>query len=111
MKDRNMTVKLSLGQVELLLSKKLCGNVGAVLSDRKELETSNGKGSILVFTKLYKRSVSVYGLTVVIKPVDGLCEVNWSASSGRNGIPVVGDLGAENAFCREVCSALEPYKI
>lgn len=109
MNENSATVKLTLGQTELLLTKKLCGKNGAVLSDRREL--SDGNSVVLVFSKFYKRFASLYGLTVVVRPCDGVCSVSWTASCGKKDMPLLGDMGAAKAFCGEVEKALEPYVI
>lgn len=111
MNGNNITVRLNPGQIELLLTKKLCGKDGAVLSDRREIETSGGKSILLVFSRFYKRFASLFGLTVVINPGDTCCEVSWNAACGRKDAPIVGDMGAAKAFCGDVRKALEPYEI
>ena len=56
MNGNNITVRLNPGQIELLLTKKLCGKDGAVLSDRREIETSGGKSILLVFSRFLTSS-------------------------------------------------------
>ncbi len=110
MNENEVAVKLTPGQVELLLTKKL-SECGAKLADRREIETGSGKSTVLVFSRFYKRVASVYGLTVAITAVNGVSNVRWNASGGKSNQPVIGDLGAEKSFSADIKKALEPYRI
>ena len=106
-----ITVSLPPDHAELLLTKKLCGKFGATLSDRREVISSGEKSTVLVFSKIYKRYASLFGLTVVLTDKNYCCEVTLSAECGKKGAPIVGDLGAASDFCREAETILNPYVI
>ena len=109
METLNFSVRLTPEQAELILADKLCGKFGATLSDKREVELCGQKSTVLVFSKFYKRCVSLFGLTVVLSDKEVYCDVSIRASNGQKGAPIVGNMGADLDFCREARIVLAPY--